>query len=237
MSTRPHFTIAERLNAAKLAIANSLEEAEIQSLVSGYGYSPAKLGEGKALYEAALAAVSEQVAARGAQQLATSELEQAEIAARDAYQALAKVSRAVFQDDKPRLVALGLDHQMPDSTAGFIVTAFTLFDNAASAPVLPDFGYDSQRIKAEGAKIVAFEHADEKQEAAKGVAQQATQKSEAALDTLDAWRAKYVKIARVALRVHPQLLEKLGVLARTSKTAAQKEASNKRRAAKKESAV
>jgi len=43
-----------------------------------------------------------------------------------------------------------------------------------------------------------------------------------ALAALDAWRAQYVKIARVALRGKPQLLEKIGVPARTSGTAAQR---------------
>lgn len=40
-------------------------------------------------------------------------------------------------------------------------------------------------------------------------------------------RAKYVKIARVALRGKPQLLEKVGVAARTSKTVAQRAAMEK----------
>ena len=58
------------------------------------------------------------------------------------------------------------------------------------------------------------------QEAAKGAAQQATREQDAALHALDAWRAQYIKIARVALRYKPQLLEKIGVAARTAKTPA-----------------
>ena len=65
------------------------------------------------------------------------------------------------------------------------------------------------------------------QEAAKGAAQQATRERDLALD---AWRAQYVKIARVALRNKPQLLEKLGLPARTGRTAAQR-AAKRRKAA------
>ncbi len=50
------------------------------------------------------------------------------------------------------------------------------------------------------------------------------------------WAAQYLKIAKVALRGKKQLLEKIGVTARTSKTAAQRAAPTKAavmRAAKK----
>jgi hypothetical protein len=71
---------------------------------------------------------------------------------------------------------------------------------------------------------------------AKGSAQQATEDQDAALAAMSDWVAQYVKIAKVALRGRRQLLEKIGVLARTSKTAAQQAAPQKAavtRAAKK----
>ena len=67
-------------------------------------------------------------------------------------------------------------------------------------------------------------------------AQQATREQEAALSALNDWTAQYLKIARVALRDKKQLLEKLGVAARTTKTKAQRGAAKKAaatRAAKK----
>ena len=222
MPTKSPSSIAERLNTAQMAVANSLAEAEIQSLVAAYGYPAGKLNEGKALYERALAAVNAQKSAVGAQQQATQELNQAEKSARDAYQSLAKVARAVFKNDKPRLTALGLTGTVPLSTAGFLASASALFQNAADVPSLADYGYDAARLESERAKITAFGSADGRQEAAKGAAQQATREQEAALRLLDAWRAQYLKIARVALREKPQLLEKIGVAARTSKTSAQR---------------
>jgi hypothetical protein len=71
---------------------------------------------------------------------------------------------------------------------------------------------------------------------AKGSAQQAMEDQDAALAAMSDWVAQYVKIAKVALRGRRQLLEKIGVLARTSKTAAQQAAPKKAavtRAAKK----
>ncbi|MBI5965704.1 MAG: hypothetical protein HY863_19680 [Chloroflexi bacterium] len=209
-------SIAERLNIADLAISNSRADAEIQSLVAAYGYSPAKLTEGHALYTTALAAVTAQKFAAGEQRQTTRELTDAGKSARDAYQSLAKVARAIFKNDKARLTALGLSSAAPRSTAEFLAAAASLFDNAAQAPALEAYGYDPERLESERAKITAFNQANQRQEAAKGAAQQASREQLAAMASLDAWRAQYIKIARVALRGKKQLLEKLGVPARTS---------------------
>ena len=56
---------------------------------------------------------------------------------------------------------------------------------------------------------------------AKGAAQQGTIEQDAALEALNEWTAQYRKIAKVALRGKKQLLEKIGIAARTSPTKAQ----------------
>ena len=236
MATKPVHSIAGQLNAGQLAISNSLSDPEIQSLVAQFGYPAEKLNEGKALYDCALSAVNAEKAAAGAQQESTRVLEQAEKSARDAYQALAKVSRAVFGRDKAQLNALGLSGSMPLDTAGFLAAAYTLFDNARTLSALADYGYNSVKLQSERLKIAAYDTANQQQESAKGAAQQSTREQDAALQALNDWTAQYLKIAKVALRDKSQLLEKLGVLARTSKTAAQRAAPKKAsatRAAKK----
>lgn len=228
MPTKSPTSIAERLNAAKLAIANSLADGEIQSLVANYGYPAAKLNEGDALFQAAQAAVNAQKSAEGAQKQSTQELKTAEKEARGAYQSLAKVSRAIFKGDKPRLTALGLGGREAKDIAGFLASASALFENAAAAGTLAEYGYDGGRLESERGKVGAFDAANQRQESAKGAAQQAARDQDAAMRALDAWRAQYLKIARVALRGKPQLLEKIGVKARTTKTAAQRAAKIKK---------
>ena len=146
------------------------------------------------------------------------------------------MARAVFGKDKAQLNALGLSGSMPKDTAGFIASAYTLFDNARSLSALADYGYDSVKLQSERLKIAAYDTANQGQEAAKGAAQQSTREQDAALQALNSWISQYLKIAKVALSGKPQLLEKLGVVARTSKTAAQRLAPKKAsttRAAKK----
>jgi predicted pyridoxine 5'-phosphate oxidase superfamily flavin-nucleotide-binding protein len=234
MPAKPKTTAAQQLNAAQLAISNSLADPEIKAAVAQFGYTTAKLNAGKALYDKALAAVNAQKSGKGDQKTATADLKAAEKEARDAYQAAAKVARATL--DRDGLATLGLTGKVPRDIAGFIQAGYTLFDNAAESGLLAEFGYDAERIAAERGKLEALDTANQAQKMAKGAAQQASQDQEAALAKMSEWVAQYLKIAKVALRGKKQLLEKIGVTARTTKTAAQKAAPAKAaatRAAKK----
>ena len=236
MPSKPNFSTAQQLNAAQLAISNSLADPEIKAAVAQYGYTTAKLNAGKALYEAALAAVNAQKSGKGDQKSATAELKATEKDARDAYQAAAKVARATLAEvtASPRWgwPAKSRATRRPSSRR-----AYTLFDNAAELRTAGELRLRPPRtIAAERAKIEAFDVANQAQEMAKGAAQQATQDQEAALAKMNDWLAQYLKIAKVALRGKKQLLEKIGVAARTTKTAAQRAAPEKAaatRAAKK----
>ena len=82
MPTKPVTTIPQQLNAAQLAIVNSLADPEIKAAVAQYGYTTAKLNAGKALYDKALAAVNAQKSGKGGQKTATADLKAAEKEAR-----------------------------------------------------------------------------------------------------------------------------------------------------------
>lgn len=147
---RPKASTAQQLNAAQLAIANSLADPEIKAAVAQFGYTTTKLNKGKSLYEAALAAVNAQKSGRGAQKDTTAQLKAAQTDARDAYQALAKVARAALSKEDQAKLGLG---QEPRGTAAFIQAGYTLFDNTGEVAALADFGYDADRIAAERAKM------------------------------------------------------------------------------------
>jgi hypothetical protein len=217
-------TISKQLEAARIAIANTQADAEIKALVAAYGYDDAKLAEGQQLYDSANAAVSAQTDADGAQKAATEDLLAAKEQATKAYQKLAKVARAITKPSEAS--RLGLDGAMPKPSADFLKAAGILFDNAANIPDLSKYGYDAAKLAAERASIDACAAASDNQKLAKGAAQQASAAQDAALLALNQWTTQYIKIARVALS-GTQLSEKIGVIARNSKTAAQRAASRK----------
>lgn len=63
--------------------------------------------------------------------------------------------------------------------------------------------------------------------AAIGAAQQATRDQRAALAALNQWLSQYLKIAKIALREKPQLIEQLSDVVRSDRTAAQRDAPTK----------
>ena len=238
--TRPMTGISDRLAKANVAISNALSDAQIGKLLGEYGYQTQKLSEGKGLLEAADLAVKKQVAAHGDQKEATARFLSAEKTSKTAYQNLAQVARAAFARDKAKLAVLGLNAAMPKALPLFLTMATALFDNASHtaeiAETLKGYGYSADKLAKERAKIVELSAADQAQESAKGAAQQATFEQNRAMEALDYWMGGFVKIAKVALREQPQLLEKLGILKRGGKTAAQRKAPEKAaatRAAKK----
>ena len=235
--SRPKLSISERLTFANVAISNALSDPQIGKLLGEFGYQTPKLSEGKALYEAADLTVKNQVALYGEQKNATARLESAEKVARTAYQNLAQVARAAFARDKAKLSVLGLDNPMPKPLPLFLTMTTTLFDNASHnaeiAEVLKSYGYTTEKLSKERGKIVELSAANIAQEAARGAAQNATFEQNKAMEALDYWMSSFVKVAKVALRQYPELLEKLGILKRSSKTQGQRQAPLKAAATKK----
>lgn len=228
---RPKEGISDRLNAANVAIGNALADAQIGRYLGEFGYQTPKLSEGKVLYEAADASLRRQVAQQGDAKAATARLAVAEKSARVAYQNLAQTARAAFGRDRATLAVLGLDNPMPAPMPLFVTMATALFDNASHKPeiagALASFGYTAEKLAKERGKVVEMSAAMQAREAAGGAAQQATFEQNRAMEMLDNWMGAFVRIAKVALREEPQLLEKLGVLRRNARTAAQRGAGAK----------
>jgi hypothetical protein len=225
-----HKSQIDVIGRASLAIENSLSTAEIQAAVADYGYPAEKLLEARALVDATQAAVDGRVNAKADRVDAAQDFNQALAAAHEAYRKLAKTARVMC--DKATLSALGLVGPEPRTTGGFLKAASTLFENAADAPVLAQYGYDAAQLAAGRAAVVALQAAGQRSDAARGAALAATAQQREALKSLRVWLARYIAIAKLALRENPQRLEALGVLVRSGKTAAQRAAIRARRKSK-----
>jgi len=215
MSLKTSNTISNLLSSARLAFKNALNFPDILERVSEYGFDTERLQRSMQIHEEAFQATETQEGAVGDKEDHTAKTNKARMAAWDLYQSLAKVARAIFLRQPANLTKLELQGRMPRTTHGFLKRAYTLFDNALAMPELQaallEYGYDEARLTEQRAIIAAYEEADHLQEAAKGTSQQATVVQNRALARLRDEYAQFRKIARVALRENPQLLEKLGI--------------------------
>lgn len=223
--------IPTQLKSAETAINNALKYAEIKAAALPYGYTVAKLNVGRTHYATASEAFDHALAMAGDQQLATAEVKTSLKIARKAYQDLAKLCRVVFAKQSGTLARLGLNVPMPRRMDDFVVAAETLFNWNEHTQDIKDAleakTYDGSKVSQERAKIAALNAARGAQAGFIGDAQEAKADQRTALKALHEWYMEFRKLARLALKDRPQLLEKLGILHRSVKTKAQRGAAAK----------
>ena len=223
--------ITQQLNNAHLAIRNAQRNEVIAAALAGRGYGETELADGLTLYNAADIAVDHQDTTEGEQLEASANYKGSRAKARGAFQEMARTCRALWLRQPARLTKIGLDKPMPHADADFLKAGRTLFKaenyDQGMRVQIGKHGYNAQKFTSDLAKIEALDAANQTHESAKADAKQAVKDQNAALRDMDYWLAQFLKIARVALADKPTLLGKLGVLVRSSRTKAQKQAPTK----------
>lgn len=218
--TYTDYTVQAILMRAELVVTGHRSDPEIQTAMAPFGYDNAAILALETKLTAGRAVVAETTRKRGESQQATQAVQAAFKDARDAAATFALVCRETLKGDPGALASLGLTSgAAPQAIGAFLLYANNLFTNAlaASPDVKARFatrGYTDARLTAEKNKIAALHTANQKQEQAKGTAQDLTPQQRQTLADLDDAAMTYRKLARRALKSRPQLLEKLGIKAR-----------------------
>lgn len=214
---REPFRIAEQLNMVQVAIDNALADAELQHALAAYGYTAARLEQGRRLYQSVRDLHLRQQSGYGGQRTASDAASAAWKQANDVYTRLSKVARIALKEQPGDCVALGLNGARKQGFAGWLAQAQQFYTNALAQEAvlakLGEFGITATKLKAGQVLVVAAEAANTAQKRDKGAAQQATQARNMALRQLTRWHRDFMKIARIALEDEPQRLEQLGIVA------------------------
>ncbi len=216
MATRRKIIVAKQIERARLMIDGTLSNPDIQDAVAPYGYPATRMQEGKALLDTVQARRSAAESRRTVKKTKTGTVQSATNAAFQAMTPLVGIARAVLQGNPIALGALGLDlGPLPRSRAGLLDRGRRFLNALAADPALADqlagFGLTAAKRTALQNILTALEQAQSEQAGAKGAAEDATPAVQEALEALNAWVMQYRKLARIALKAHPQLLEKLGM--------------------------
>ena len=211
--------LAQRLEKAHGALLALAEDPDLAAAMEPYGYGPesARVAAGQAAYDAAAAAFANRDAARGEQREATEAFGLAYRTAHAEYQRIGGVARVAFADAPATLDALGLPGY-PTRYADRL-QRFRQLSAAAREPgrlaALSAYGVTAPTLDAFDALVGPFDDALHEAGHTRSDAQDATDAKGGAMDALDTWVGRMHGIARVALKGRPQLLEKLGLLARS----------------------
>jgi hypothetical protein len=217
--------LAQRLETARIATTNASTPA-IATALTAAGVLPARVSDGKTIYQAAADKVTAAHARRGDQMVGTDFARQRMRECRTGCQALARVARGVFRGNPGALGILGLDRRMPSDNGGFLLAAQTLLNTTAYTAemrtALAAYGYNDAKLSLERGKFAELQFALNVQGQNKAAHQQAKAEQFQAVKAMDRWMGMFVRVARVALADKPQLLEQLGIVAPTFPTAAQR---------------
>jgi len=215
MATRPKLSIDARVNVAKQAFTNA-KQPEILALLTPKGYSLDRLNALIMQANAVSAALTEQANQSGQKQHAT----QQQVAHWDelerAYQELATTVRTIFLRRPDLQEALGTNRAQPRNTAGFLQAAHQLITNAMvlaepDKSTLAQAGFPDGALTAAYQKLLAFEAAELAQEQQKGTALGATHEKDLELAQLEEEFRIFRRLAKLALKDHPEHLKALGL--------------------------
>ena len=208
--------IATKLHSIENGILGALGNAEIQSLLSGYGYTPERIAEGKALLDAATSLMASQVEEYSDQYTASGEASKLWTEAYAKYMVTVKVARVAFKGQTDQLARFNATGKRSRSLSGWLRDARILYANLLDTPAalntMAQFGYSEERLRLEQQEVNTVEALHSKQLGEKGEAQQTTLHRDKALDNICNWYSDFRAIARVALYEKPQLLEALGIV-------------------------
>jgi hypothetical protein len=212
--TRSMKSIAQRLLDAEMSIKGTLNNPQILTAVTPFGYDQTRMEAGLALFDEARLLTELQGKEYGEQYKATSTLEQTQAQADVAYRAALKIARVAFEGDDSARKALLLNGVRKKSMSGWLEQTRHFYNNLLRSPaflaIMAAYNYPQAKLEAEAAMVEAVQTTHELQNKERGEAQAATKRRDAKLAEMDKWVAAYKKVAEVALAASPQAMEQLG---------------------------
>ncbi|WP_218081581.1 hypothetical protein [Anthocerotibacter panamensis] len=213
LKPQPPYSVQSRLDHAQTALDTTLTNAQIRSALAGYGYTPERLSQGKALYEAALAAQKRQQTAYADQLAITERLNQVWDAADDSYQRLVKIARVAFKNNAGLGQQLALDSPRQEDIALWLKQVQRFYATALQSPQvlqgLSIYSITPAKVQAAQGQLRAVEEMVSTLQTQKNRVREVNELRDRALKVLDDWIEDFTAIAEVALEGQPQLLNSL----------------------------
>lgn len=199
-------------------VFNFHESDNVKPVMEKYGYSEAKISEGKTLFEATRAACNRYAKEYGEQLQAYATLESRLAPCRERYSLDLEIARFVFKNHADAQSTLELNGRRKHSFTGNYAQMVDFYDrltvNASWVAAMAKMQVTPEKLTAQKAELTAIRKFKDDHSRERGEAQQAIIDRDRMLDQLDEWVSDYVKVAGFALAATPQLLEGLNKVIR-----------------------
>ena len=211
--------IEQFIARSKTALTNARNDTDLLAVLSPFGYNAARLTQGLALVTAARDQYEQQQTEYAEQYQATADLHEQVAAVQAAYMRHVKLARVAFKAGTLGYKKLGLEGDRRRGLDGSVAQARqfyrALLNDEALLTTMSGYTLDQATVEAAQAALDAVEAARAKQIKETGEAQVATRERDDAVATLRGYMSDFYRIAEVATEDQPQLREKLGMLERS----------------------
>lgn len=208
-------TIKEQIRRAEVTINAVLEHPTLQKKLDTFGYKKAKIMEGKALYEKVILLNASQQKEYGESYGATDALHVAQEEAKQIYMHHLSTARFALSNDRSQWKALQLGGKRKRALFDWLEQARTFYANIGSViNIMTRYNVTKAELEQGKAMIEAVFAAHQHQRKEYNEALQSTQKRDAALEALNAWMSKFIRVAGIAFDEEPKALQTLGLMAK-----------------------
>ncbi|MCX6583713.1 MAG: hypothetical protein NT166_26355 [Candidatus Aminicenantes bacterium] len=208
-------TLGDYFFKARHALNTARKNDRVYPLIAEYNMTYQKIDSGLALLEKLMAADKHKTELHGKQLEARVALQHLLAEVRPVYMSHVKLMETKYRKNPERLERLMLMVPRERSMNGWLRQADTFYSNlihdAEMMDRLEENTITLDKLTASHAKIKKVEQAYNNHGEAKGVSQDALEARNVLLEEFDLWFNEFLRICKIALRKHPQLLEVLGI--------------------------
>ena len=205
-------TIPSLIEAVQLAIRNTSENREIQQKMSGYGYTPKRMQEGKALLAKVQLMNDTQQQHYTHARTMSQQIRQESDTALEVFREHVAIAKTAFRKEPLVIQELKIK-KISNRRWGWVQQAINFYHQAdAYLPQLQQYGAAPEAFQQNQAAAQALLALKAQRLKKKGDAENSTQAKAQAIRELRAWYGEFRKIARIAFQETPQILETFGVV-------------------------
>jgi hypothetical protein len=219
MATKRTLTEAETLEQYRVSLDNVVNQSEVATIMSEFGYDSAMIAEGKALLSETRQSYDANKTEDDETSAAYANFSNLKEQLASTYTMHRKKAKVVFRNDTLTLAKLAVTGSLPKAYVKWLETTKKFYSVAVAdseiQTKLARLKVSIEDLTAGGTLISDLESARAEYLREKGESQDSTKAKDAAFAKLDDWMSEFYAVAKIALEDNPQLLESLGKFVRS----------------------
>lgn len=205
-------SINQLFSAVQSVIFHLSDKKEYQQTMSAYGLTQKRIQEGSTLLQTARQLHTTQTDHYDIARRISSQLEADRKTALDAFKGHVTIARSAFRKDPLALKELKVNKLFHNRWA-WTQQALDFYEKApAYMSTLVQFGATQEAFEQNKAAVEALQVLKDRRMQKKGEAEDSTQQKKEAMKALREWYGEFRKLARIAFRKNPQVLETFGMV-------------------------